>query len=293
MFGYIQINQQELKIKDFNKYRSYYCGLCHTLKDRYGRTGQMLLNYDMTFLALLLDGLYECRETESKHRCIPHPALSHKETVNDAVEYAADMTVLLGYQKAVDDWKDEHNHAKRLLAMRLYPYYRDIREKYPRQAAVLEKSIRKLSVAEKADRAGEKGQPEDDRVWVRIDELSALTGQFLGEMFAWHDDIWREDLRQMGFYLGKYIYLADAYDDLEKDQKKDLPNPLRDLPREAEPDEKILEMLEDMMQHSARAFERLPVLTHADILRNILYSGVWIKVMARKQQRQESRKAKV
>ena len=303
MFGYIQINQQELKIKDYNKYRSYYCGLCHTLKSRYGRTGQMLLNYDMTFLAVLLTGLYECRENESKARCVPHPVSAHTQISNEAVEYAADMTVLLGYQKALDDWKDEHSHPKRLLAMRLYPCYRELRRRYPRQAKTLEECIRKLSAAEKEAsggnrplKEGQQTQKDTDlsRVWIRIDELSALTGKFLGEIFVWKEDVWQEDLRQMGFYLGKFIYLADACTDLEKDRKKGLPNPLKEIPGEDGSDgsdEKIREMLEDMMLRSARAFERLPVLMHAELLRNVLYSGVWIKVTARGLHRQESRKA--
>ena len=59
MFGYITICKPELKIKDFEKYRGYYCGLCQELKERYGLGGQMTLTYDMTFLILLLTSLYE------------------------------------------------------------------------------------------------------------------------------------------------------------------------------------------------------------------------------------------
>ena len=59
MFGYIYVNEQELKLKDYTAYRSFYCGLCRNLHQRYGRTAQMMLNYDLTFLAILLTGLYE------------------------------------------------------------------------------------------------------------------------------------------------------------------------------------------------------------------------------------------
>ena len=60
MFGYVTVCEPELKIKDFRKYRSYYCGLCQTLKEKYGFSGQMTLTYDMTFAILLLTSLYEC-----------------------------------------------------------------------------------------------------------------------------------------------------------------------------------------------------------------------------------------
>ena len=269
MFGYVQINQPELKLKDYEVYRSYYCGLCHELKKRYGRNGQMLLNYDMTFLSLLLSGLYEPEEELSKRRCIPHPAVRHSEVSSAVTGYAADMTVLLAYQKALDDWRDDHSHAKRVLAMLLYRDYKRLRGEYPRQARVLERSVRELSALEKA---GEKD----------LDRVSALTGAFLGELFVWQEDLWQDNLKDMGFYLGKFIYLMDAFDDLKKDQKKHSYNLLLPL-YEQDPDrfdERVRELLEDMMARCARSFEQLPVLKNAELIRNILYSGVWVRFAA-------------
>lgn len=39
MFGYIIVNKQELKFREFDVYQSYYCGLCQSLKERFGRRG--------------------------------------------------------------------------------------------------------------------------------------------------------------------------------------------------------------------------------------------------------------
>ena len=64
MFGYVVINKPELKIKDFDKYQEYYCGLCQSLKQNHGRRGQLTLNYDLNFVGILLSSLYE-----------PHPEL--------------------------------------------------------------------------------------------------------------------------------------------------------------------------------------------------------------------------
>ena len=47
MFGYIIVNKQELKFREFDVYQSYYCGLCQSLKERFGRRGQLTLSYDM------------------------------------------------------------------------------------------------------------------------------------------------------------------------------------------------------------------------------------------------------
>ena len=59
MFGYVTVNKPEIKFKDFDMYRSFYCGLCRELRERYGIPGQVSLTYDMTFVVLLLSGLYE------------------------------------------------------------------------------------------------------------------------------------------------------------------------------------------------------------------------------------------
>ena len=68
MFGYITANREEMKIRDFKRYRSYYCGLCHALADRYGKTGQLTLTYDMTFLVILeLMKHQKIRITEAGH----------------------------------------------------------------------------------------------------------------------------------------------------------------------------------------------------------------------------------
>ena len=277
MFGYVCINQPELKIKDYDAYRGYYCGLCRNLQKRYGRIGQMLINYDMTFLIILLNGLYEPEEKEEAHRCIPHPVRKHRQIQSEITDYAADMNVLLSYHKAVDDWKDEKSGPKRALAAALKGDYKKIRGKYVRQAKALESSIRLLSEAEKAG-------SED------LDYVAGLSGKFLGEIFAWKEDIWQEDLRTLGFFLGKFIYLMDAFEDMEKDQKKGNYNIflIRQKQRPDSFETETEAILVDMMSQCARAFERLPILHRAEILRNILYSGVWCKYRAI----QEKRKGK-
>lgn len=94
MFGYIVINQSEMKFKEYDVYRSYYCGLCQSLKERYGVLGQLSLNYDMTFILMLLTGLYEPEEQEAQCRCVAHPLEKHPTRRNLFTDYVADMTVL-------------------------------------------------------------------------------------------------------------------------------------------------------------------------------------------------------
>lgn len=266
MFGYIYINQKSLSDENKKQYQSYYCGLCHVLRKNCGVRGQMLLNYDMTFLIILLTGLYELHNEEIKFICPLHPGKKKTAYVNEASRYASDMNVLLSYYNLVDDWKDDRNYPKHMISLMLKKDYGRISRKYPRQAQALDTYMTKLDQLE--------SEKEEN-----IDAISGLTGEMLGEIFAWKNDIWAEELHCLGFYLGKFIYLMDAYEDLEKDKKKNEYNPFlglsRDNPRDFETISKLI--LTSMMSECAKSFERLPIIQHADIIRNILYSGVWSK----------------
>ncbi len=266
MFGYININQKELSDENKTIYQSYYCGLCRQLKETAGTKGQMLLNYDMTFLVVLLTGLYESENQSQEYTCALHPMKKRTSYINEATKYAADMNIILSYQNFEDDWKDEKSYTKKAFARMLDKDYGRIMAKYPRQVKAVEEYMEQLDQAEK-------------RKETNLDAIAGLTGTMLGEIFAWKEDMWAEELRCMGFYMGKFIYLMDAYEDLEEDRKKNAYNPLIPVLAESEKDVDIFcrLMLTSMMSECAKSFERLPILLHADILRNILYSGVWTK----------------
>lgn len=281
MFGYIYVNEQELKLKEYTIYRSFYCGLCHNLKQRYGRTAQMMLNYDLTFLALLLSGLYEPDTESFEKRCIPHPVKKHKMVENEAVDYAADMCVLVSYQKLKDDWEDEKKQTRRAAAAMLRPAYEKVAEKYPRQVKAIEENIRLLHEAEHQN-------------CKDIDYVAGLTGKFLAELFVWKDDIWQDELRTMGFFMGKYIYLMDALEDVEQDKKNKNYNLFSEYAPVwgTEKEKEIHEILVAMMTEVSRSFERLPILQNAEIIRNILYSGVWCKYVMIKERNSKQEKDK-
>ena len=95
MFGYIYVNRKELSEEDRKDYQSYYCGLCQVLKKSSGVKAQMLLNYDMTFLILLLSGLYELENKEEEFFCPLHPGKKKIAYINEATQYASDMNVVL------------------------------------------------------------------------------------------------------------------------------------------------------------------------------------------------------
>ncbi len=264
-------------------YQAYYCGLCQKLRNNFGAKGQMLLNYDMTFLIVLLTGLYELESQKQEFTCPMHPTRKQTAWLNEATEYAADMNLLLGYHNLEDDWKDDKSYTKKALAKILEKDYVNVREKYKRQAEAVETYMEKLKAAE-----------EDKE--QNLDVTAGLTGEMMGEIFDWKRDEWSEELHCLSFYMGKFIYLMDAYEDMEKDKKKKQYNPLRLMADQCQGDFETFckLMLTSMMSECARSFERLPILTHADILRNVLYSGVWSKYeyLQLKKKKQQEKKVK-
>lgn len=264
MFGYITVNQQELKIKEYTRYRAYYCGLCKSLRERHGIAGQMTLTYDMTFLAILLSGLYEPDSRSRRERCLIHPCRKHEILSNEYTDYAADMNILLAYHNCMDDWLDDRSLPKLSYARLLEKKYKALEPQYPRQAELINVYMENV-------RNGEKSWLED------LDLISGYTGSLLGGLFVRREDEWSAILRRMGFFLGKFIYLMDAYEDLETDAKKGLYNPWTFHQNRADFEGFCREILHMMAAECAREFEKLPILMDAEILRNILYSGIWSK----------------
>ena len=276
MFGYIVINKPEMKFREFDMYQSYYCGLCKSLKDRYGKRGQMTLSYDMTFLALLLSSLYEPETVSGYRRCAAHPVQKHLYRQNKFTDYAADMNLLLSYEKCLDDWKDEHQTRKRLMAALLKSKNQKVYEKYPEKIDFIAECMDKIHQMEKSESRN-------------LDEVSGAFGEIMAEIFAYRQDEWEETLRRMGFFFGKFIYLMDAYEDIELDLKKGTYNPLKDLYAGDKFEESAEQVLLMMMAECSKAFERLPIVENVQILRNILYSGVWSRYDQVKQKRKEQK----
>lgn len=264
MFGYVTIYKPELKVKDYEKYKAYYCGLCRTLKENYGFTGQMTLTYDMTFAVIFLSSLYEMEARRSEHRCKMHPAKKQVMLQNEMTEYAASMNMVLAYYYFLDDWKDDKSFSGYAGAKVLKRKVKKVVLEYPRQCRVIRDSLKRLTALEKAEEKS-------------IDAVAGCFGELMAELFIYKQDQWENELRRFGFFLGKFIYIMDAYDDLKKDLEDGCYNPLTGYYKNETYEKDCMSMLTMMIGECSNAFERLPCLQDADILRNILYSGVWMK----------------
>lgn len=265
MFGYVITNCKILSEDERTRFRAMYCGMCKTLKRRYGNVGRLTLSYDMTFLAMVLSALYEPEEESGKDKCLPHPVKAHDYIVNPMMDYAVDLNIALAYHKCADNWQDDRNPAYAAAKLALQNAYRKAKAYRPVQCGVIEEWMAGISEIENSGRE-------------EIDPPMNLTGHMMGVLFQYDPkDYWADQLYKMGDGLGRFIYFMDAYDDLPKDVKHKKFNPLKSMMQQPDFENICKDGLTLMMADCADAFEQLPVVKDADLIRNILYSGVWAK----------------
>jgi hypothetical protein len=270
------VNQDELKIRDYKRYRSFYCGLCRALEKRCGISGKLTLTYDMTFADILLNAYTELPLKSERHRCMVHPVRKQDMLFNEITDYCADMTLLLTYYKMLDDVNDDGSMTGRVFVMKEKKKFEKTAALYPRQAKVFEDSMRALA------------QTEERREYD-LDKVAGYTGNMLAELLVYEESVWSDELRRLGFYLGKFIYLLDAFEDLEKDLKKGAYNPWQPSKDRKDFEALVENTLMMMISECAKSFERLPIIQDVDILRNIIYSGVWQKYEEVREKRDKKR----
>ena len=169
-------------------------------------------------------------------------------------------------------WADEKKLTRFTYAKLLKKGYHRAYNKYPEKARRIENLLRELSREEKKQSAD-------------IDRMAGIFGRIMSEVLAPKADEWEESLRNMGFYLGKFIYLLDAYEDVYEDRGKGRYNPFTIKCDDPDFEEEVRTILTMMMAECSREFEKLPILDNVEILRNIIYSGVWYRYEAVNQKR--------
>lgn len=264
MFGYVTASLKELDKESEKRYGAVYCGICRRIRVQSGNAARLVLSYDMAFLALLLMSLYEPEEETGDKACSLHPIRKRPWVDNKYIQYAADMNVALGYYNFLDDWEDDGKFSAKILAGQFGKHLPEIEQRYPRQCRAIAECIAQLSGLEKAGC----GNP---------DEPASCFGRLMGELLTYEEDLWAPNLRQMGFYLGRFIYLLDAALDYERDEKKGKYNPYLAMGT-GKNWARWEEYLVLTMGRCTDFFEKLPLVQDKPLLDNILYSGVWTNV---------------
>ena len=279
MFGYVTPLKAELKVKDFTRFRSYYCGLCLHIKKNAGNIPRMVLNYDMTFLGVLLDSLSIKDPDFELKRCIVHPKDKKPVVMNNsALQYSAAMNLSLYYHKIKDDIEDDNDIKSKVLEKVLYPYQKKINKSIDNINNIIKDNLKDLR------------EFENNKNFSSIDEIchpfSDIVGNILklypNELINDNEEL-RNYLYSLGYTLGKWIYLIDAFDDLKKDMENKKFNPINFLyNNDNKSYEELLPLIKERIEFTILncsynckdILEKLPLKRNEEILKNILELGM-------------------
>ena len=273
MFGYISIDKPEMKVRDFETFRAYYCGLCRQIRRGYGQLPRLVLSYDCTFLYILGAALEDSIPEYAKKRCPVSPIRKRGFARDHGAEYAAAVNVLLAADNLRDKVKDDKNLGAGAMLLAYQGAYRKAGRKYPRAAASIGEALERLSQMEREKESN-------------LDKVADAFAGMLRDIFAGlgkHKDE-EKVLGHLGYNLGRWIYLADAYHDRQRDARKGAYNPFlcrygKDAAEQSggEMKETAAFSLNSSLHAACAAYDLLEIKKHKEILDNILYSGLYKK----------------
>ena len=273
MFGYVKIFRPELKIVEYEQYKAIYCSLCRTLGRRYGLAARMTLSYDFTFLALFLMALDKENVMFERGRCPFHPLKKRMLCVsNDILDYTADVAMLLVYHKLTDTVKDERLIKRQTARFLRLLYKRDYDRAVDRRP-------------QEAQAANAFVQAQDDVESSEnpcVDACAEPTAAFLSAIASARcNDERSACAARFGYCLGRFIYLADAMEDLRDDIKNDRFNPYA-LGDGVRSDDEWLTQRKSYAAQSlhasvavcAECFSQLELHRFEGILANVIFKGL-------------------
>ena len=162
----------------------------------------------------------------------------------------------------MDDWEDDKKVSAKLLASSFQKVLPDLENRYPRQCKAITDCLGQLRRLEQSNCSNP-------------DEPAACFGRLMAELLAYREDLWADTLRQTGFHLGRFIYMADAAVDYRADKRKGKYNPFLAMGT-GEDWARWEEYLVLAMGRCTANYEKLPLVQDKALLDNILYSGVWV-----------------
>ena len=269
MFGYAAANPAALTEAQRTKYRGIYCGVCRAMGEGRAFYHRAALTYDFVLPALVLSAVNGCAFEERSVRCGVHPLKRHLLLQNRYTAYAADMNVLLAYYNFEDDLADDGGTRNRLKTALFRQAAAQLSARYPAQSEAIKTCLTSLSAMETANE-------------TRPDRPAAAFGALLGAVFAEGSEALRPALFSFGMALGRVVYLMDAAVDLQDDLRKRRYNPLIRVGFDAGE-----RLLEGELAACTAAFADIPCGEEdREIVRNILFSGVWSQYEFKRQRRE-------
>ncbi len=265
MFGYVNAYKNELKVKDYDTYRAYYCGVCFSLKKNMSFLSRFGLSYDITFMAIVLDSLNNNRIKAEKKICMAHPLKKRAVvTENEAIDYSAQVGVILTYLKFKDDLHDDKSIKALLGMICFWSAVRKAAKKLPGIYKTIKSLLGELSGLEKEN-------------CQNPDAVADIFGKILAHcmMADFVDEGQKRQLYEMGYQLGRWIYLIDAVNDIENDIKDKKYNPFKNAYNNKKELAKGYELpLTLTLDAIGKAYQLTDIGKNSDLIENIIYLGL-------------------
>lgn len=271
MFGYIKPYKPEMKVAEFDTFKGIYCGLCKQLSHVYGPFSSLTLSYDFTFIATISLGLSDECAGFKKCRCVANPLLKkmcHEK--GEELTFCAGCAMLMIYYKVLDNLSDG-GFLDKVKALLVLPFakFAQVRAKklYPQVDMIIKTAVKAQSVVEKSDN-------------ISVDRAADPTATSLAqicEMLS-ENPAQKQILNRFGYLIGRYVYFADAYDDLDEDIKSHQYNPFVQKFKAAdmktdEIKDYAVGLLNITIAEIAPAYELLSLKRFKPILDNVIYLG--------------------
>lgn len=274
MFGYIKPFKPEMKFKEFDEYKSIYCGFCKLLGNSYGSIYKLTLSYDFTFVALLSKAVDLTSPKTGKCKCMANPFVKKKCVMLEDNEILSSAAIMMLYMKLSDDISDNKVFKKayyKILSLLVKPAYNKSVALYPELNKAFSKTIMRQNEVEKNKN-------------LSIDAYSEPTSEGLAYLFSsiTDDEINKRIFNRLGYLLGKFVYLVDALDDIEKDVKSSSFNPYivniekKDLTSEFLKNKKetVVQSLNMLIGEVIATYELIDIQRYKEVLDNIMYFGL-------------------
>lgn len=277
MLGYVKVFKPELKVREYEVYCGYYCGVCKSIGKRYGQLPRMTLSYDAAFLALLIESISESLDAPVQEHCIAHPMIKKKTIIrNSAIDYAADVMLILAWYKLLDDANDEGKLYAKGTMLAFRRIFKKLRKKHSALCESIEEHLSKLSTLEKEKCA-------------HLDMATEAFSKIMESIFFEGSKNMIEETRasfsSIGYHMGKWIYLIDAVDDIEDNIETGAYNPLIyrfGFDPSEETSQEFRKRIEDDLKFNlyhylamiGNCLDTLEIKKNKGIIDNILYFGL-------------------
>ena len=282
MLGYVLPDKSELKLREYEIYSGYYCGICKYIGRTFGQFPRMALSYDAAFMALLLSSVDDTPDSPEREHCIVHH-IKYKTVVrNPSIEYAGDVMLILAWFKLLDDAGDEGRLYAKATTLLLKHHYKKLREKYPRLCRNIEAHLRQLSDLEKEKCSS-------------IDRVGETFGLLMTDIFCEGISILCSDpekasrlqktFTEIAYNMGKWIYMIDAVDDIEENLESGSYNPLLyrfNYRADEESTEDFRKRIDEDLRFNLFSYlatlgegiDRLDMKKNSGIIENVVYLGL-------------------